>query len=173
MALETASLHMPENRFARYAEGQWAPVFAPRKPGEKRYWLIKSEPDAFSFDDLLKAPRKTTSWEGVRNPVARNFLRDGMKKGDLALFYHSATATPAAVGICEVVREGYPDPTAPDPKWFTVDVRAVEALPRPVTLAEIKKRNELKNMPLVRISRLSVSPVTAKEWSVILAMARA
>jgi predicted RNA-binding protein with PUA-like domain len=176
---------MSDDRFARYAEGQWAAVFAPRKKGERRYWLVKSEPETFSFDDLLRAPGKTTSWDGVRNHVARNFLRDGMKKGDLALFYHSATATPAAVGICEVVREGYPDASAfdrkhaaydpdsdPDePTWFMVDVRAVKPLPRPVTLTEIKKRPELKGMALVRISRLSVSPVTREEWDTIAEMA--
>jgi predicted RNA-binding protein with PUA-like domain len=174
-----------EDRLAAYAEGQWAETFRPRAPGEKRYWLVKSEPDTFSFDDLLAAPKRTTHWDGVRNHVARNFMRDGMRVGDRVFFYHSSTDPQAIVGICEVVREAYPDPTALDPKhpafdpksnaddptWFMVDLRAVERLPRPVTLAEIKKRPELAKMPLVRIGRLSVSPVTQKEWDVICAMA--
>jgi predicted RNA-binding protein with PUA-like domain len=175
-----------DERLAAYAKGQWADAFKPRAPGEKRYWLVKSEPDTFSFDDLLAAPKKTTHWDGVRNPVARNFLRDGMQVGDRVFFYHSSTDPQAIVGICEVVHEGYPDRTALDPEhpaydpksdaddptWFMVDLRAVERLARPVTLAEVKKRSELAKMALVRIGRLSVSPVTEKEWDVILAMAR-
>lgn len=175
-----------EERLAAYAMGQWADAFKPRAPGEKRYWLVKSEPGAFSFDDLLAAPKQTTHWDGVRNHVARNFMRDGMQVGDRVFFYHSSTDPQAIVGICEVVRAGYPDRTALDPKhpaydpksdaddptWFMVDLRAVEQLPRPVTLAEIKKRPELAKMALVRIGRLSVSPVTQKEWDVVNAMAR-
>ena len=175
-----------EERLRAYAEGAWAETFAPRKPGEKRYWLVKSEPETFSFDDLLSAPKKTTHWDGVRNHVARNFLRDGMAVGDRVFFYHSSTNPQAIVGICEVAREAYPDPSALDPRhdaydaksdaddptWFAVDLRAVEKLPRPVTLAEIKKRPELAKMALVRIGRLSVSPVTQTEWDVILSMAR-
>jgi predicted RNA-binding protein with PUA-like domain len=174
-----------EERLAAYANGQWAGTFKPRAPGEKRYWLVKSEPGNFSFDDLLAAPKKTTHWDGVRNHVARNFMRDGMQVGDRVFFYHSSTDPQAIVGICEVVREGYPDHTALDPKhpaydpksnaddptWFVVDLRAVERLARPVTLAEIKKRPELAKMALVRIGRLSVSPVTQKEWDAICAMA--
>jgi predicted RNA-binding protein with PUA-like domain len=174
-----------EERLAAYATGQWADTFKPRAPGEKRYWLVKSEPDTFSFDDLLKAPKKTTHWDGVRNHVARNFMRDGMQVGDRVFFYHSSTDPQAVVGICEVVRDAYPDPTAldrshdaydpksdaDDPTWFMVDLRAVEKLPRPVTLAEIKKRPELAKMAMLRIGRLSVSPVTQREWDVILAMA--
>ena len=170
-----------------YETGKWAAAFAPRARGERRYWLVKSEPDVFSFDDLTKAPKKTTGWDGIRNFAARNFLRDGMKRGDLVFFYHSMGKPQAIVGICEVVREGYPDPTAFDPKgpghdpaskesdptWFAVDLRAVEALPRPVTLAEIKARPELAEMALVRIGRLSVTPVTSKEWETVLAMAAA
>ena len=165
--------------------GPWDAALAPRKPGERRYWLVKSEPDVFSFDDLLASPRRTTSWTGVRNFVARNFLRDGMKVGDEVFFYHSSTQPPAIVGICAVVREGYPDPTAFDeggdahdprsdpthPVWFTVDLRAVEPLARPVTLAELKGRRELGGMALLRIGRLSVSPVSADEWATIRAMA--
>ena len=167
-----------------YETGKWAAAFAPRTRDERRYWLVKSEPDVFSFDDLMKAPKKTTGWDGIRNFAARNFLRDGMKRGDRVFFYHSMGKPQAIVGICEVVREGYPDPTAFDPKgpghdpaskeseptWFAVDLRAVEKLPRPVTLAEIKARPELAEMALVRIGRLSVTPVTEKEWETIFAM---
>jgi predicted RNA-binding protein with PUA-like domain len=175
-----------DERLASYAKGQWADTFRPRKPGEKRYWLVKSEPETFSFDDLLAAPKRTTHWDGVRNHVARNFMRDGMQVGDRVFFYHSSTNPQAIVGVCEVAREAYPDATALDPKhpaydaksdpadptWYMVDLRAVERLARPVTLAEIKKRPELAKMALVRIGRLSVSPVTQKEWDTICAMAR-
>jgi predicted RNA-binding protein with PUA-like domain len=168
------------------SDSPWTKWFS-RSPGERRYWLVKSEPTTFSFDHLLSAPGQTTGWDGVRNFVARNFLRDGMKKGDLVFFYHSSTNPQAIVGICEVVREGYPDATAldpshdhydpdskaSDPTWFQVDLKAVEALPRPVTLAEIKKRRELADMALVRIGRLSVTPVSEKEWNVITGMSRA
>jgi len=169
-----------------YETGNWAAAFAPRAQGERRYWLVKSEPEVFSFDDLMKAPKKTTGWDGIRNFAARNFLRDAMKRGDLVFFYHSMGKPQAIVGLCEVVREGYPDPTAldakhpaydsksdpADPIWYAVDLRGVEALPRPVTLAEIKARPELAEMALVRIGRLSVTPVTAREWETVLAMAR-
>jgi predicted RNA-binding protein with PUA-like domain len=169
------------------AEGAspWAAVFAPRSPGERRFWLVKSEPEVFSFDDLLAAPARTTFWDGVRNFAARNFLRDGMKLGDQVFFYHSMANPQAIVGVCEVVREAYPDASALDPKneyfdadsdaaaptWFMVDLRAVERLPRPVTLQEIKSRPELAQMALVRIGRLSVTPVTQHEWRVIREMA--
>jgi predicted RNA-binding protein with PUA-like domain len=169
-------------RLTAYEHGRWSSVFAPRARGEKRYWVVKSEPGEFSFDDLRRAPGKTTHWDGVRNAVARNFLRDGMKIGDEVFFYHSNAQPPAIVGIAEVVREGYPDPTALDPQhghhdpksdprsptWFMVDLRAVRELARPVTLPEIKKRKELAEMALVRIGRLSVSPVTKREWQLIL-----
>jgi len=149
-----------------------------------RYWLVKSEPETFSFDDLLASPKRTTHWDGVRNYAARNHLRE-MKKGDQVFFYHSMANPQAIVGVCEVVREGYPDSSALDPKheyydpdsdrnsptWYMVDLRAVERLPRPVTLAEIKGRRELADMALVRIGRLSVTPVTADEWRVIRSMA--
>ena len=168
-----------------YSDGAWASTFAPRKPGEQRYWLVKSEPDIFSFDDLMSAPKKTTHWNGVRNFTARNFLRDGMKKGDRVFFYHSSTKPQAIVGICEVVTEAYPDSTALDPKsegfdekatkadpiWSMVDLRAVSALPRPVTLQEIKAEKSLADMALLRISRLSVVPVTAKQWASVLKLA--
>ena len=174
------------DRIAGYADGKWAAAFAPRKPGERRYWLVKSEPETFSFDHLLKAPKKTTTWDGVRNAVARNFLRDGMKIGDQVFFYHSSVNPQAIVGVCEVVREAYPDSTAfdrthhgydegsdpNDPTWYMVDLRAVAPLARPVTLPEIKAKPELAQMVLLRIGRLSVTPVTPREWSVINEMGR-
>ncbi|MEO7997362.1 MAG: EVE domain-containing protein [Gemmatimonadaceae bacterium] len=148
--------------------------------------MMKSEPDVFSFDDLLAAKNKTTHWDGVRNTGARNFLRDGMKRGDRVFFYHSNAEPSAIAGICEVVKEGYPDDSAFDPKsdyydaasdpanpmWFMVDVRAVEKLARAVTLPEIKASKALANMALVRVSRLAVVPVTDEEWNVVLEMSR-
>lgn len=165
--------------------GAWSAVLAPRKPGEKRYWLVKSEPGVFSFDDLLRLHNKTTHWNGVRNFAARNFMKDGMKLGDRVFFYHSGGDAPAIVGICEVIREAYPDDTAFDPgsegydahsrkdapTWYMVDVRAVAQFTHPVTLAELRKRKELENMALLRIGRLSVTPVSATEWEVICRMA--
>jgi len=167
--------------------GPWAATFAPRAPGERRYWLVKSEPTVFSFSDLLAAPAKTTCWDGVRNYAARNFIRDGMKLGDGVLFYHSMTDGQSIAGVCEVVREAYPDHTALDakhphfdpesdaaaPTWFMVDVRATERFTAPVTLAAIKARKELAAMALLRIGRLSVTPVTAAEWAVIRSMSGA
>ena len=166
--------------------GPWGRCFLPRRPGEKRYWLVKSEPDVFSWDDLLKAKKRTTHWNGVRNFSARNFMRDGMKTGDLVFFYHSNAEPPGIVGICEVAREAYPDTTAFDqdhdgydeksspanPTWFMVDLRAVEPLPNMVTLPMLKAAKGLEQMALIRTGRLSVIPVTADEWKTILAMAR-
>lgn len=168
-----------------YELGAWAHAFR-REPGERRYWLIKSEPDVFSFDDLRAAPKQTTCWDSVRNASARNFLRDGMKRGDLCFYYHSNAEPSAIVGVCEVVKEGYPDPTAWDPThdyfdpksdpetptWFMVDVRFVEALPRAVSLAELKAEPALANMALIKVGRLSVVPVTADEWETVRAMSR-
>ena len=179
----TAAKKVPQSM--PYDQGKWAAVYA-RRRGEKRYWLIKSEPDVFSFDDLLAAPQQTTCWDSIRNSGARNFLRDGMKVGDLAFYYHSNAEPSAIAGSCEVVREGYPDPTAFDsrhayydpksdasaPTWFMVDVRAVSALARPVTLPEMKARKDLADMALLKVSRLSVVPVTASEWSIIIAMSK-
>jgi predicted RNA-binding protein with PUA-like domain len=177
---------MPAKKPKAKSSGAWDAVFAPRTPGERRYWLVKSEPDVFSFDDLLRKQNKTTQWDGVRNFAARNFLRDGMKVGDRVFYYHSISAdAPAIVGICEVVREAYPDPTAFDsqseaydpksdkaaPTWYMVDLRAVAQFTHPVTLAQIKERKELKDMAILRIGRLSVTPVTAAEWDVICRMA--
>jgi predicted RNA-binding protein with PUA-like domain len=164
--------------------GPWSAVFAPRAPGETRFWLVKSEPEVFSFDDLLRTPGQTTQWDGVRNHAARNFLRDGMKLGDRVFFYHSMTDAQSIVGICEVVRQAYPDHTAldpahphhdpksnpADPTWYMVDLRAVRRLDRPVTLTAIKARPELREMALLRVGRLSVSPVTTTEWDVIVSM---
>jgi predicted RNA-binding protein with PUA-like domain len=153
----------------------------------RRYWLVKSEPDAFSFDDLVASPDRTTCWDGVRNYQARNSMRDDMKRGDLVLFYHSSTEPAAIVGVAEVVREAYPDHTAFDPKdphfdpkskadaptWMMVDLRAVEPLAKPLTLAELRGVPGLEKMVLLQKgSRLSVQPVTAKEWEIVLALAR-
>jgi predicted RNA-binding protein with PUA-like domain len=145
--------------------GAWAAVFTPRAPGERRYWLVKSEPGTFSFDDLLGSKNQTTHWDGVRNFAAQGFMRDGMKLGDQVFFYHSSVNPQAIVGLTEVVREAYPEPN--DPAWCMVDLKAVSRLPRPVTLAEIKTRPELAQMAMLRIGRLSVTPVTAKEWEVL------
>lgn len=151
-----------------------------------RYWLVKSEPDVFSFDDLEKAPKKTTHWDGVRNYQARNTMRDDMKKGDLVFFYHSSADPTGIAGICEVVKEGYPDHSAFDPKdshydekskrdaptWFMVDLKAVRRFPRLVTLAELKGVKSLEKMTLLqRGSRLSVQPVAESEWETICALA--
>ena len=144
-------------------------------------WLIKSEPATFSIQDLAKAPKKTTSWEGVRNYQARNFLRS-MKRGDLAIYYHSNAEPPAAVGIARIVREAYPDPTAWDPEsayhdpkaspanplWSMVDVQLVEIFPRAIPLEELRGVKPLAGMELLRRgSRLSVTPVTAAEFRTI------
>lgn len=148
----------------------------------RRHWLVKSEPETFSFDDLLAKPGRTTGWDGVRNFQARNFMRDEMKQGDLVFFYHSSADPTAIVGVAEVVREGYPDPTALDPKdphhdpkskpespsWYMVDVRAVEPLKRPLTLTELRSVKGLEKMVLLQKgSRLSVQPVSPSEWEII------
>jgi predicted RNA-binding protein with PUA-like domain len=148
--------------------GAWAAVFTPRAPGERRYWLVKSEPTTFSWDDLVASKDQTTNWNGIRNFAARNFMRDGMKLGDHVYFYHSSVNPQAIVGVAEVVREAYPEPNEPD--WSQVDLRAVAPLERPVTLAELKAKSELAQMALLRIGRLSVTPVTPTEWDVIRTM---
>jgi predicted RNA-binding protein with PUA-like domain len=148
--------------------GAWAAVFTPRAPGERRYWLVKSEPTTFSWDDLVASKDQTTNWNGIRNFAARNFMRDGMKLGDHVYFYHSSVNPQAIVGVAEVVREAYPEPNEPD--WSQVDLRAVAPLERPVTLAELKAKPELAQMALLRIGRLSVTPVTPREWDVIRTM---
>jgi predicted RNA-binding protein with PUA-like domain len=175
------------SQFATPDGGPWGAVFLPRARGEHRYWLVKSEPSAFSWFDLLAAPSRTTHWDGVRNFAARNFLRDGMHQGDQVFFYHSGAEPPAIVGICEVVRGAYPDPTAFDPKhhgydekssraaptWYAVDLRAVSPLAMPVTLPMMKGTRALAQMALIRTGRLSVIPVTSAEWDAILVLGRA
>lgn len=134
-------------------------------------WLFKSEPDVFSWDDLVAKGEAGEEWDGVRSYQARNLMRE-MKLGDRGFFYHSNMGK-AVVGIVEVVAEAHPDSTAADLKWECVDVRAVEPLPRPVTLAEIKADPRFAGMVLVTNSRLSVQPVTAEEWDAVLALAGA
>jgi len=131
------------------------------------YWLVKSEPKEYSFEDLQK--EGVGRWDGVRNYAARNHLR-GMKKGDRVLFYHSRQGL-EVVGICEVVREAYPDPTAEKGDWSAVDLKAIELLPKPVSLKAIKAEPSLQEMPLVRIGRLSVMPLTEVEYEHVLEMA--
>ena len=132
------------------------------------YWLVKSEPSVYSFDQLEK--EKTTRWDGIRNYAARLHLR-AMKKGDEVLFYHSNEGL-AIVGIAKVSREAYPDPTAKEGDWSAVDLRFHKRLKKPVTLDAIKKEKSLAHMALVRIGRLSVQPVTAGEWNLILRLSR-
>jgi predicted RNA-binding protein with PUA-like domain len=151
----------------------------------RRHWLMKTEPEGFSLDDLVASPHQTTMWEGVRNYTARNWMRDDMAVGDGVLFYHSNCAVPGAVGLAEISRTAYPDPTQfdpgshyfdpksnpDDPRWLVVDVRFVRRLARTITLAELKARaDELEDFLLVkRGNRLSVMPVTESQWTKILA----
>jgi predicted RNA-binding protein with PUA-like domain len=151
------------------------------------HWLIKSEPDSFSIDDLAAKPKQTTAWDGVRNYQARNMLRDSMKKGDTAFFYHSSCAVPGIAGIVRVVKEGYPDATAFDrkhhhydaesdpkePRWFVVDVKLVRKFKRLITLDELRKHasDELSDFVILRRgNRLSVTPVTKAEWEFVLTL---
>ena len=130
------------------------------------YWLMKSEPSAWSWDEQVKAGAKGTAWTGIRNHQAKlNLMK--MKKGDRAFFYHSNVGK-AAVGIVEIIREAYADPTADaGTPWVVVDVRAIEPLPKPVTLDDAKAEPKLKDMLLINNTRLSVQPVTAAEWAVV------
>jgi predicted RNA-binding protein with PUA-like domain len=152
-----------------------------------RYWLVKTEPDSFSIDDLAAAPKRTTCWDGVRNYQARNFLQD-MKKGEQVLFYHSGANPPCIVGLTSVVKEAYPDPTAWDPqdhhydpgskpdnpRWFMVDLQLDHIFPRPLPLEELRGVAALKNMELLRKgSRLSVQPVGQAEFDAVLKLAGA
>ena len=134
----------------------------------KKIWLVKQEPSAYSWADLVKDGK--TQWTGVRNYTARNNLR-AMREGDAVLFYHSVVGK-EVVGIAKVIREAYADPTATEGDWSAVDVAPEKALPRPVTLDEIKLNPKLKEMALLRLSRLSVQPVTSAEFQEILRMAR-
>jgi predicted RNA-binding protein with PUA-like domain len=153
-------------------------------------WLMKSEPELFGIDDLEARPDQTEPWDGVRNYQARNMMRDQMKLGDQAFFYHSNCAEPGIVGIMEVAREGYPDQAAFDPesdyydpksepdhpRWFVVDVRYVRHLKRNIPLTELKQyeAGPLSGMPLVRKgNRLSVMPVTPEQWDFILGLEQA
>lgn len=148
-----------------------------------KYWLMKSEPDVFSIDHL-KAKKKS-GWDGVRNYQARNYMRDDMQKGDIVLFYHSSCELPGVAGLACVCKESHPDPTQFDskseyfdekatkenPRWFMVEVEFVEKFDRVITLAELKSNKELVQMPVVQKgSRLSINPVTEKEYKTILKM---
>jgi predicted RNA-binding protein with PUA-like domain len=151
------------------------------------HWLLKSEPDSFSIDALKAAPKQTSAWDGVRNFQARNMLRDSMKKGDQAFFYHSSCDVPGIAGIVSIVKDGYPDATAFDPKhhhydpeskadaprWYVVDVKLVRKFRRIITLDELRQHaaKKLKDFVLLRRgNRLSVMPVTQKDWEFILTL---
>ena len=150
----------------------------------KRYWLIKSEPGAYSYTDLQQEEDQTAEWDGIRSYTGRNYMRDEMKVGDGVLFYHSNAKPNAIVGTAIVVEEGYPDDTAwdpdsehpdakstpDDPVWYMVDVKAETEFQRQVTLQEIRERKSLGDMVLVNNSRLSIQSVTGKEWRTILKM---
>jgi predicted RNA-binding protein with PUA-like domain len=150
------------------------------------YWLVKTEPEEFSINDLKSRPGKTEHWDGVRNYQARNFMRDQMKKGDKVFFYHSNCDLPGIVGIATVIREGYPDHTAFDskdkhydpksdpanPRWYMVDVKFVQKFKTTISLKQLKEHKALQSMQLLRKgNRLSVMPVTEKEWNYIINMA--
>lgn len=130
------------------------------------YWLVKSEPNKYSYDDLVRD--KKTFWDGVRNYQARNNLRK-MKKGDQVLYYHSVDEK-SVVGVAEVVKEAYPDPTAKEGDWSVVDVKPVKKLSEPVTLADIKSRKGLEDIALIKQSRLSVMPLKKSHFNTILKM---
>lgn len=150
-----------------------------------RYWLFKSEPETFSIDDLKQRRHSTEHWDGVRNFQARNMLRDEIKKGDKVLFYHSNCSPPGIVGIAEVVKEGYPDHFAWDPRsnyfdpkcdpekpmWYMVDVKFVEKFSQMITLEALRQNPRLHEMVILRRgNRLSITPVTEAEWKAILKM---
>jgi predicted RNA-binding protein with PUA-like domain len=149
-----------------------------------KYWLMKSEPSTFGIDHLLRAKNRTTTWDGVRNYQARNYLRDEMKKGDLAFFYHSSCEQPGIAGVVKITREGYADQSAFDrkddhydpesdrdnPRWYAVDVRLERKFERVLTLEQLRAHTggALKNMLLLkRGNRLSITPVTQDEWKFI------
>ncbi|MAZ40287.1 MAG: EVE domain-containing protein [Legionellales bacterium] len=151
----------------------------------KNYWLIKSEPDAFSIDDLKSCPNQTEHWDGIRNYQARNMMRDQMKIGDLAFFYHSNAKPPGIVGIAQVCSEAYPDHTQFDPdskyydvkatmdnpRWMMVDFKFKRKFKRMITLDELKKIPKLEDTPLLRKgNRLSIMPMSPQAWEIILAL---
>lgn len=152
----------------------------------KKYWLMKTEPDTFSFDDLVNSPKKTDHWDGIRNYQARNMMRDEFQLGDEVFIYHSRTTPPAIVGIAEVVKTAYPDHTALDesspyfdPKsvekgesrWVMVDVKAMKKLTREISIQDVRDHPKLQDMPLIkRGQRLSIQPVSKKQWDTIVAL---
>ena len=152
-----------------------------------RYWLLKSEPDCFSINDLAKCPKQTTYWDGVRNYQARNFIRDDMQVGDGVLFYHSGANPPSIVGTAKIAKAGYVDHTAliaseqhydpkstpEEPIWMMVDIKLDNIFPAPLGLDELRKMPALEGMELLRKgSRLSVQPVTKQQWDVVMKLAR-
>ncbi len=178
----------PTKKSITSATKKSAPPRTPQADGAERYWLVKSEPDVFSIDDLAQAKNQTTHWDGVRNYQARNTLRDLMKLGDRVLFYHSNATPPAIVGTAKIVKEGYPDHTALDPKdahydpkskrdvptWYMVDIQFEQKFAHPLTLPMLKAERSLEGMELCRRgSRLSVQPVRQHEFDIILQIAHA
>jgi len=151
----------------------------------RRYWLVKSEPNTFSWQHLWESPSRRTCWDGIRNYQVRNFIRDDMKKGDLLLFYHSNAKPPGIVGVAELVRESYPDHTQFDPKdshfdpkskpedprWLMFDLKAKKKLAKFIPLPDLKESSSLKDMLVIqRGQRLSIQPVTPKEWGEVMVM---
>ncbi len=133
-----------------------------------RYWLFKSEPSTWSWDQQVAKGDEGEEWDGVRNYQARNFMRE-MSVGDLGFFYHSQSEK-AVIGVVEVIAEAHPDSKADDPRWECVDIKAVAAIPKPVTLDQVKETEDLSDMALVKQSRLSVQPVTEAEWAKVCQM---
>ena len=150
------------------------------------YWLFKTEPDAFSLDDLKNAPKQTTLWEGVRNYQARNFMRDGVKVGNSVMIYHSSCKHVGVAGIAEVTKEAYPDPTQFDlssdyydakatsdkPRWVVVEVTYQSHLKKSISLKDIKANNNITEIALKKGGRLSIMPVTKNDWDEIIKMAQ-
>ncbi len=153
------------------------------KSDRPRFWLMKTEPEVFSFNDLMAAPKKTTCWEGVRNYQARNMMRDDFRVGDMVLVYHSNANPSGVAGVARVVREAYPDPAALDPKseyfdekskaegksrWVMVDIQAVRPAVKVVSLDQLRSTKGLESMQVLKKGqRLSIQPVTAKEWDIV------
>ncbi len=146
------------------------------------HWLMKSEPDEFGIDDLIKRPQQTEPWTGVRNYQVRNWMRDVMRVGDLAFFYHSSCPVPGIAGVMKISKAAYPDPTAfnpespyydpkstkDNPRWFCVEVKFVNKFKAIITLESLKKNPALKNMRLLQKgNRLSILPISAEEWKLI------